>query len=111
LPVNPEVKLGVCIIERRREHVILEKAVIPFTCSLPLCNTNRQIGDGKHRHVAVWASNNEGMSPGSFISSNRITMERVDLENSKSRYKPKYFDMTIALTIHGQKSKWIFPLG
>ena len=52
---------------------------------------------GNTVNVGVWASNNEGMSPGSLISLDFVTMERVDSHTPKSRYRPKFFEMTIAI--------------
>jgi hypothetical protein len=66
----------------------------------------------QQRHVAVWAANNEGMTPGSLMSANLTKLERVDEDNLNSRYKPKFFDLTIALAKESKADKHVaIPIG
>ncbi|KAG7355268.1 hypothetical protein IV203_004624 [Nitzschia inconspicua] len=93
-PAAPEgMKVVVGMTERGSDQIIgvtaSSKTLIP--------SPNGMLGGTKHRHVAVWVSDNDAMTPGSLISSDLITMERVDPENPKSRYKPRFFDLTVAL--------------
>jgi hypothetical protein len=109
LPSAPEaMKMVVGIAERGSDRV---SGVTAFSKTL-IPSPNGKMEDGKHRHVAVWASNNEGMTPGSLVSSDLITMERVDPENPKSRYKPKFFDLTIALSKDTKQENHVaLPIG
>jgi hypothetical protein len=106
-PATPEkMKVVVGITEQGGVKV---GAVTSLSKAL-ICSPNGKVGKAKYRHVAVWASNNDGMTPGSLVSSDLVTMERVDPDNPQSRYKPKFFDLTIAIVDESNKQVAI-PIG
>lgn len=109
LPPPPDrMRMVVGIAERGSDKM---SSVTTFSKSL-IPSPNGEVGKGKHRHVAVWASNNEGLTPGSLISSDPLTLDRVTYGNPKSRYKPKFFDLTVALAKDSKpEENFAIPIG
>eukprot|EP00537_Pseudo-nitzschia_pungens_P016080 CAMPEP_0172405110 /NCGR_PEP_ID=MMETSP1061-20121228/65827_1 /TAXON_ID=37318 /ORGANISM="Pseudo-nitzschia pungens, Strain cf. pungens" /LENGTH=1648 /DNA_ID=CAMNT_0013140189 /DNA_START=62 /DNA_END=5008 /DNA_ORIENTATION=+ len=55
------------------------------------------------RHIAVWASNHRGQTPGSMVESNVLDTRKADSNDPKSKYLSQFLNLNVALTPSGSE--------